>query len=127
MASKRKPMEPQQLSLENLKDLDNGMLRSQFDGHVRDAMLNCTDYPSLKGKRKITIDIELEPTADANGAISGIEASYSVKHTTPKAKSRTLVLEVEETRDSRGLPISKAYFTPASGNTEVAEDARKDL
>lgn len=79
----------QQLSLESLKNLDDGRIKAALDQELRHVITDCGDRPGDKRARTVTLQIELKPITDEINELERVDVTMQVTSKTPTRKSKT--------------------------------------
>ena len=91
-----------EFSLATLMELDNARVVEAWNQAVQRCASDCEDRPALKKPRKVTLELELIPVFEQDGAVlDSINASFKVKDSAPQREGKTYSLGVRRTRDKR--------------------------
>jgi hypothetical protein len=80
-------------SLADVADLDQGAVGEQFKVDLAAVMADVCDRPALKRARKITVELEIEPVAGADGTLRDLNVAVSLKTTAPVSRSQTVSMK----------------------------------
>ncbi len=78
-----------QLSLESIKDLDDGRVSVAFMHELKRAVADCQDRPGDKNSRTVTLEVKLEPVIDEGGQCEEVKGEFQIKSKVPQRKSKT--------------------------------------
>lgn len=78
----------QQLSLQQLADLDDGRIATAFDQAVKRAAQDCDDRPGDDRPRKVILEIAFAPVLSADGICDSVKSQIQIKDAMPTRKSR---------------------------------------
>ena len=76
------------LTLDALKDLDNGKVDAAFQRELRHAIADCMDRPGDANARTVGLAAKITPVVDDDGSCSGACVEFTVKSKVPDRKSR---------------------------------------
>lgn len=119
----------QMLSMKSLSEIDNGRLREAFDQALRRAHADCKDRPSVKGARKISLQLSISPVVDVDtGDLDSCDVGFKIKEAVPERGTRAYNM----VSDSEGLVFNDLARTNARQQTlddapaprKVATDVR---
>lgn len=78
-----------QLTLDTLKDLDDGRVAVAFMHELKRAVLDCMDRPGDKNARTVSLEFKLTPVVADDGQCEGAEGEFAIKSKVPTRKSKT--------------------------------------
>lgn len=100
------------LTTENLHLINQGVIASTLDAHIRRALSDLEDRPMDKKARKVTLEIVMVPNADATGnSCEDADIQFKVKCSLPPAQTREYRMPTQ-TKEVRGVAVTTASFTP---------------
>lgn len=98
-------MPVQNLSMENLGDIDDGSVAVAINQALRAAVNDCQDRPSLKKARKITLEISITPVMDKRD-FHQARVEFTIKQTVP---SKGLEVVMRPTTRGDGLEFHPTF------------------
>jgi hypothetical protein len=84
-------MSTSQLLLENLKDLDDGLLAAAFDANIRDVIRDLNDRPVDDRSRTVTMTLTFTPTYMGND-LDAVKLEHKVTSKIPGREGRECTL-----------------------------------
>lgn len=93
-----------QFTLENLKQLDFGMIGAAFNAELSRVVKDCAERPMDDGPRKINIGFNLVPVPEHNtntGAVDLNEVRVECEITSAVPKHRTKIYTMKPTHDNK--------------------------
>jgi hypothetical protein len=81
-----------QFNLAALHDIDDGKAAKAFDRLLARMIEDCNDRPSEKKPRKVTIQVDIIPVAEADGTCDNVDIIIRTKAVAPPMQSRSLSL-----------------------------------
>lgn len=82
-----------ELTLSNLKDLDQGKVPIMFGLELKKALQDCLNRPSLKKARKVTLELEITPVAN-EGECEKVLIGFDVKSRIPPRRTEAVPLGI---------------------------------
>lgn len=82
----------ERLTLETLKDLDDGRPAIAFEDAVAQAVNDCTDRPGNTKARTIALELKLRPEPNEEGQCDAVSADMAVKTSLPDRTTKTYSL-----------------------------------
>jgi hypothetical protein len=76
------------LSLDTIKELDNGRVAEAFTQALARAVRDCEDRPTEEKDREVILGIKLKPIPADEGIPTGVALMCQVRDTVPTRKSR---------------------------------------
>lgn len=107
----------QDLSLENLAEINKGVVASAFNAELRKALLDCADRPNEDKARVVKMEIALIPKPGNANDCEAVDVQFRFSSSIPKAATRDYQMPVKERQGSRGETVVTAQFAP-----ELTED-----
>lgn len=103
--TKNAPLQLEELSLENLKDVEGGALAITVDREIKRAYHDCQDCPENKAARVVTIKLKLKPSLrpaaiSGRSEFEGCTVGFSINGTTPP---KEVEIKALSGRDGTGL------------------------
>ena len=84
-----------ELTLENMKHLDDGRAMIGFDQAVRRAVADIVDRPATPDARKVKLEVQLIPVVDVEtGELVSVKTRFTVDDKAPIRKTRSVDMEV---------------------------------
>ncbi len=108
----------QELTLDTLKEWDNGRAAVAMKQALRRAVLDLEDRPGEKKVRKVTLTAELTPNMDENGDLDDVEIAFVIATTFPPR--RTLPKPAMTDRQGRLIFNDLAPDNPAQTTLDEA-------
>lgn len=111
-------------TLENLKQLDFGMIGAAFNAELSRVVKDCAERPMDDGPRKVNIGFNLIPVAEHNtntGAVDLGEVRVECEITSAVPKHRTKVYTMKPTQDD-GLTFHPDLPEDPEESTLVDDD-----
>lgn len=71
------------LSLDAFKVLDGGKVQASFADHLARAAKDCLDRPLDTKARKVTLQVDVVPRTDSDGACDQVNVQVQIKSTVP--------------------------------------------
>jgi hypothetical protein len=78
-----------QLTLESLKDLDDGRVSAAFVHELKRAVQDCMDRPGDKHARSVSLEFKVTPIVADDGSCEGADGEFDIKSKVPTRKSKT--------------------------------------
>lgn len=76
------------LTLDALKNLDNGKVDAAFQHELKHAIEDCMDRPGDANARQVGLTAKITPVVDDDGSCAGASVEFTVKSKVPDRKSR---------------------------------------
>jgi len=83
-----------QLSLDSLKDLDDGRVLVAFGHELKRAVMDCIDRPGDKNGRTVSLEFKLTPIIGEDGTCDGANGEFAIKSKVPTRKSKSYEFNV---------------------------------
>ena len=77
------------LTLESLKELDDGRVQAAFMHELRRAVKDCMDRPGDKTAREVSLVFKLTPIVGEEGMCEGADGDFHIKSKVPTRKTKT--------------------------------------
>lgn len=79
----------EKFTLKTLAEMDGGRILEAFEQALNRCRYDCEDRPAVKGARKITLVVSMEPIADDSGDLGSVDVSFDLNDKLPKRGSKT--------------------------------------
>ena len=84
-----------EMTLDTLKDLEDGRVSVAFAHELKRAVLDCIDRPGDKNARKVSLEFAISPIIDQDtGQCEGANGEFEIKSKVPTRKSKTYQFNV---------------------------------
>jgi hypothetical protein len=85
-----------QLSLETLGEMGLGITSKMLEKHIRRAAVDCNERPSDASPRRVTLELQFSPVANAeDGSCELVEVACVCKSKVPDHKTRRFSMKVK--------------------------------
>lgn len=81
-----------ELTLDSLKDLDDGRVALAFVHELRRVVTDCEDRPGDTSVRKVSLQAEIKPVVAPGGLLDGVTVGFQVKSSLPTKKSKVYTM-----------------------------------
>lgn len=112
-----------ELSLETLKELDNGKVPAAWNLHVQRALNDCHDRPAEKKPRTVTLTVEIVPICDQHGIAETVDTQFKLTSSVPKHQTRVYPLTL---RKRSGKPVAVFSEVTPDGSPSLFDEPEQD-
>jgi len=88
-----------QLTLDNLKDLDDGRVMVAFAQELRRAVMDCMDRPGETQARTVALEFAVSPVVGEEGMCEEARGDFKIKSKVPVRKTKSYSFAVNKRGD----------------------------
>jgi hypothetical protein len=109
------------MTLESIKDLDDGRVIAAFEMELKRAVLDCMDRSGDKNSRTVNMEFKLTPVCGEDGQCEGVTGEFHIKSKVPVRKTKTYSFDV-----NRAGQLVYSSNNPEDINQPTIDDMRPD-